>query len=62
MKNSDILSEEIKEKDEECLKAVTSIQYKKSEGGYDYEIIFTFKDNDHFTNKELKVKFFMDDE
>lgn len=62
LKNSEVLNEEIKDKDDNCLKCLESIKYNKFDNSYDFEIIFGFKDNEYFTNKELKVKFIMIEE
>lgn len=62
MKNNEILNEEIKEKDQDCLKHITSMKYNLIDDSDDFEIIFTFSANDYFTNTELKVKFIMIDD
>ena len=52
---------EIKEKDETALKHITNLELKKVEGE-DFELIFTFSENEFFTNTTLTKKFFIKDE
>jgi nucleosome assembly protein 1-like 1 len=58
-KNNDILAPEVQEKDEEALKALTSIQYVREENSDNFELIFTFAKNEYFSNTELRKKFFV---
>ena len=60
MKNAEVLGTEISEKDEECLKYLNSLTFSTTfDEEKSHEIItfvFTFLENEWFTNKELVKK------
>jgi len=60
--NCDILQSEIKEKDEDALKHVTSITYVPEESSNNFTVTFNFEKNDFFTNDTLTKKFFINED
>lgn len=50
MKNSEYIAPEIKEYDEPILEYLHKIEHKLLEND-DFELVFTFKDNEYFSNE-----------
>lgn len=64
MKNSDVLGEEIKEKDEEVLQHLTDVKVAREFQGAKEKsmtLTFTFSDNEWFSNSTLTKKFILDE-
>lgn len=57
MKNSDLITAEIKEKDEAILKHLVKIEYSPSDDPLKFTINFTFSENEYFTNTLLTKTF-----
>lgn len=60
--NSEVLAEEIKEKDEDALKHLVSVYYKNEENSNNFTVYLKFEQNEFFTNEVLSKKFYINDE
>ncbi len=49
-KNCDMIVPDLKEKDHDALKSLKKIEYKPAENSDNFTLIFTFADNEFFTN------------
>ncbi len=60
-KNCDMIVPDLKEKDHDALKALKKIEYKPEEETDNFSLIFTFADNEFFTNDVLTKRFIIKD-
>lgn len=60
--SSEVLAEEIKEKDEDALKHVVSVYYQNEENTNNFTVFLKFEQNDYFTNEVLSKKFIINDD
>lgn len=60
--SSEVLAEEVKEKDEDALKHVISIYYQNEENSNNFTVYFKFEQNEFFTDEILSKKFFINDD
>ncbi|KAM3138142.1 hypothetical protein pb186bvf_009815 [Paramecium bursaria] len=61
LKNSDIIAQEIKDRDEPILKLLQKVEYTQQEGSENFTLIFHFANNEYFSNQTLKKKFILKD-
>ncbi|CAD8101789.1 unnamed protein product [Paramecium sonneborni] len=61
LKNSDIIAQEIKDRDDPILKSLTKIEYEPQEKSDNFSLNFYFAPNDYFKNTVLKKKFILKD-
>ncbi|KAM3138143.1 hypothetical protein pb186bvf_009816 [Paramecium bursaria] len=61
LKNSDIIAQEIKERDEPILKHIIKVEYQQQDGSENFTLLFYFQQNDFFQNTILKKKFVLKD-
>lgn len=59
MLNHGAISRMIQEKDRTILKHLQNIEYTLHDSGYGFDLVFTFENNDYFSNTELKKRFVM---
>ncbi|KAI9352534.1 nucleosome assembly protein [Zopfochytrium polystomum] len=60
LQNHPMIASQIHDRDEDALKSLTNITYSYLEGNPGFKLVFTFKENDYFSNTTLEKSYFLE--